>query len=73
MACALDPVQASRSVARVRIGGKPHVVKSFNHGKYTLEGHESTLTQWELLRDRCDGGVTLDADLRRFIIHLVQK
>lgn len=58
---------------RARKGGKIGVVKSFDHGKYTLEGEESTLTQWELLRDRCDGGVTLDAHLRRFIIHLVQK
>ncbi|CAM9183157.1 unnamed protein product [Hapterophycus canaliculatus] len=57
----------------VRIDGKSHVVKSFDHGKYKLEGRESTLTPWELLRDRCDGGVTLDAYLRRFIINLVQK
>ena len=59
--------------SRVRIDGGVHVVKSVDHGKYTLEGRESTITQWELLENRCDEGVTLDTDLRRFILHLVTK
>ncbi|CAN0085292.1 unnamed protein product [Pylaiella littoralis] len=56
---------------RVRIDGGVHVVKSVDHGKYTLEGRDSTITQWELLENRCEDEVTLDADLRRFILHLV--
>ncbi|CAB1105429.1 unnamed protein product [Ectocarpus sp. CCAP 1310/34] len=58
---------------RVKIDGGVHVVKSVDHGKYTLEGRESTITQWELLEKRCDEGVTLYTDLRRFILHLVTK
>ncbi|CAM9537684.1 unnamed protein product, partial [Ectocarpus sp. 8 AP-2014] len=57
----------------VKIDGRIHVVKSVDHGKYTLEGRESRITQWELLENRCDEGVTLDTDLRRFILHLVTK
>ncbi|CAN0170302.1 unnamed protein product, partial [Ectocarpus sp. 12 AP-2014] len=57
----------------VKIDGRTHVVKSVDHGKYTLEGREPTITQWELLENRCDDGVTLDTDLRRFILHLVTK
>ncbi|CAN0105018.1 unnamed protein product, partial [Ectocarpus sp. 4 AP-2014] len=57
----------------VKIDGRIHVVKSVDHGKYTLKGRESTLTQWELLENRCDEGVTLNTDLRRFILHLVTK
>ncbi|CAM9129776.1 unnamed protein product, partial [Ectocarpus sp. 8 AP-2014] len=71
-----DPKDSGVVVRETRAnvdGKKTCVVKSFDHGKYTLEGHDKTLTHWELLRDRCDGGVTLDDDLRRFIIHLVQK
>ncbi|CAM9936733.1 unnamed protein product, partial [Pylaiella littoralis] len=58
---------------RGSFGGKVRVVQSVDHGNYTLEGHKSTITQWELLETRCDEGVTLDADLRRFILHLVTK
>ncbi|CAM9648799.1 unnamed protein product, partial [Pylaiella littoralis] len=57
----------------VKIDGRIHVVKSVDHGKYTLEGREPTITQWELMVNRCDEGVTLDACLRRFILHLVTK
>ncbi|CAN0271956.1 unnamed protein product, partial [Ectocarpus sp. 12 AP-2014] len=57
----------------VKIDGRTHVVISVDHGKYTLDGRESTITQWELLENRCDEGVTLDTDLRRFILHLVTK
>ncbi|CAM9202417.1 unnamed protein product, partial [Ectocarpus sp. 13 AM-2016] len=56
--------------SRVSIDGRVHVVKSVDHGKYTLEGRESTITQGKLLENRCDEGVTLDTDLRRFILHL---
>ncbi|CAM9881424.1 unnamed protein product [Pylaiella littoralis] len=40
--------------SRVRIDGRVHVVKSVDHGKYTLGGRESTITQWKLLENRCD-------------------
>ncbi|CAM9107568.1 unnamed protein product [Hapterophycus canaliculatus] len=43
--------------SRVRIDGGVHVVKSVDHGKYTLEDRESRITQWELLEKRCDEGV----------------
>ncbi|CBJ30663.1 conserved unknown protein [Ectocarpus siliculosus] len=54
----------------VEIDGGVHVVKSVDRGKYALEGPDSTITQWELLNNRCGEGVTLDTDLRRFITHL---
>ena len=57
----------------VKIDGRIHVVKSVDHGKYTVEGRESRITQWELLENRCDEGLSLDTDLRRFILHLVTK
>ncbi|CAM9924617.1 unnamed protein product [Scytosiphon promiscuus] len=44
----------------VKIDGRIRVVKSVDHGKYTLEGRESRITQWELLENRCDERVTLD-------------
>lgn len=54
----------------VEIENEVRVVQSFDHGKYTLaDGTE--ITQWELLKDRKDGGVTLEADQRRFVFHLV--
>ncbi|CAM9687905.1 unnamed protein product [Pylaiella littoralis] len=54
----------------VEIKNKVHVLQSFDHGKYTLtDGTE--ISQWGLLKHRKDGGVTLEDDLRRFIIHLV--
>ena len=57
----------------VKIDGKVRVLESVDHGKYTVEGRVETITQWELLKNRCGEGVTLDTDLRRFIIHLVGK
>ena len=57
----------------VKIDGRIHVVTSVDHGKYTLEGRESRITQWELLENRCDEGLSLDTDLRRFILYLVTK
>lgn len=60
-------------VMEVVIDGNVYVVKSFDHGKYSLEGRESAITQWELLKGRRDGGVTLEDELRRFIIHLATK
>ncbi|CAM9191156.1 unnamed protein product [Ectocarpus sp. 8 AP-2014] len=54
----------------VEIDGGVHVVNSVDHGKYALEGRDSTITQWELLNNRCGEGVTLATDLRRFITHL---
>lgn len=59
-------------VTTVRIGDKAYVVKSFDHGDYTLGGRAETIKQWELLA-RCDGGVTLEHEQRRFILHLVEK
>lgn len=57
---------------KVRVDDEVHVVvKSFDHGRYTLDGRESTITQWELLQNQCDQGVTLETDLQRYILHLV--
>lgn len=54
----------------VEIDQTVHVVKSFDHDEYALEDG-TKLTQWKLLEHRNDGGVTLDADFQRFILHLV--
>ncbi|CAN0344683.1 unnamed protein product, partial [Ectocarpus sp. 6 AP-2014] len=56
---------------RGRGGGRSLVVKSFDHGEYTLEDDETKIRQWGLLECKCGGGVTLDDALRRFILHLV--
>ncbi|CAN0448666.1 unnamed protein product [Pylaiella littoralis] len=50
-------------------GGTIQKVASFDHGVYTLEDKE-TLTQWQLLRNRCGDGVTLEQDLARYIRQL---
>lgn len=55
----------------VRIDDKVHVVKSFDHGSYIVGDRGLKITQWELLQNRCDQSVTLESDLRRFILHLV--
>lgn len=38
--------------------------------KYTL-ADGTNVSQWELLKHRKGGGVTLEDDLRRFVVHLV--
>lgn len=58
---------------RVKIGNSVQVVSSFDHGMYKLGDQKTTLTQWELLDNRCGAGVKLDDDLRRSILHLVSK
>lgn len=55
----------------VTIDDMVHVVKSFDHGKYIVGDCGLKITQWELLQNRRDRGVTLESDLRRFILHLV--
>ena len=57
-------------VTKVEVDGEEFVVDSFDHGEYTLSD-KSTMYQWDLLDKRIDGGVTLEAEQRRFIIHLV--
>ncbi|CAN0450740.1 unnamed protein product, partial [Pylaiella littoralis] len=55
-----------REPTKVESGGRELVVESFNDGKYMLEDG-TEIGQWELLEKRCDGGVTLDDECRRFV------
>lgn len=53
-----------------RAGKKKMKVTKFDHGKYIL-GDKTEITQSELLESRCGEGVTLDQDLRRYVLQLV--
>lgn len=66
-----DNIAEGCEPTKVKKGGRSLVVKSFDHGEYTLEDGETKIRQWELLECKCGGGVTLDDALRRFILHLV--
>ena len=55
---------------KVEIDERELVVSSFDNGKYKLEDG-TEIGQWELLEKRCDGGVTLDDECRRFVRYLV--
>lgn len=67
----LGDLAKKREPTKVKIGERSVVVKSFDHGECTLEGVKTKIRQWELLKCKCGGGVTLDDALRRFILHLV--
>lgn len=69
----LDPnhIGVALGETKVKRGGRSLVVKSFDHGEYTLGDDETKIRQWELLECKCGGGVSLDDALRRFILHLV--
>ncbi|CAM9531875.1 unnamed protein product, partial [Ectocarpus sp. 6 AP-2014] len=69
----LDPnhIGVALGKTKVKKGGRSLVVKSFDHGEYTLEDDETKIRQWELLECKCGGGVKLDDALRRFILHLL--
>ncbi|CAM9999569.1 unnamed protein product, partial [Pylaiella littoralis] len=55
-----------------RPGKKKVKVVKFDHGKYILGDKTKTqITQSELLKTRCGEGMTLDQDLRRYILKLV--
>ncbi|CAM9773651.1 unnamed protein product [Ectocarpus sp. 13 AM-2016] len=55
---------------KVSIDGEEFVVESFDCGEYILSDG-SVMQQRGVLENRTDGGVTLKAEQRRFIIHLV--
>ncbi|CAN0254918.1 unnamed protein product [Ectocarpus sp. 6 AP-2014] len=55
---------------KVGIDDEEFVVESFDCGEYSLSDG-SVMQQWGVLENRTDGGVTLEDEQRRFIIHLV--
>lgn len=73
IAYTLDPKHIGVTICKTKVkkGGRELVVKSFNHGEYTMEDDKTKMKQWELLEFICGGSVKLEDALRRFIIHLV--
>ena len=65
-------IQVTPGKTKVQMPGRKLKVTSFSAGKYQLEDG-TKLGQWKLLKNRCDGGVTLDDECRRFVGHLISK
>ena len=67
---AFDPSDIGVEVGKTKVTWKKKVqtIGAFDYGMYTLVGDkESKLTQWDVLENRCEDGVTLEQDLRRYI------